>query len=47
VREADCASGRRVNKEAFFRLNRVRREMRNFHGVFGLGDFTNFGEDAV
>ena len=28
-------------------LNRVQREMRNFHGVFGLGDFTDPGEDAV
>ena len=28
-------------------LNRVQREMRNFHGVFGLGDLTNLGGDAV
>jgi hypothetical protein len=28
-------------------LNRVRREMRNFNFVFGLGDLTNLGGDAV
>ena len=28
-------------------LNRVPHEMRNLHGVFGLGDFTNHGGDAV
>jgi len=32
---------------AFRRLNRVQREMRNFHYVFGLGDFINLGGDAV
>ena len=28
-------------------LNRVLREMRNFHGVFGLGEFPGIGGDAV
>jgi hypothetical protein len=28
-------------------LNRVQSEMRNFHGVFSLGDFFNLGGDAV
>jgi len=28
-------------------LNRVLRKIRNFHDVFGLGEFINFGSDAV
>ena len=45
ARMLDDPDGNR--KKSLKDLNRVQSEMRNFHGVFGLGDFTNLGGHAV
>jgi hypothetical protein len=40
-------AGMRVGLAIGGSLNRLQREMRNLHGVFGLADLTHFGGDAA